>query len=312
MDIPNTRKAALQRADQLRRSAIAHLLSPGGDYRPRAATMELGQIIETFPRLERHPIVLEARVATILARPKLRARQAQQPFYYLFRAMLEAGTPERFQQFEQMLKYACAGTDRLDTLHFHRAFHEMDHDEVWSVVGDSIAQLQDLGFEVFLNSGTLLGVVRDGKLIPHDDDVDLALVFEADSQTEAAQKWREITDLLLSKDLLSSRKPRNPAMRKLKANGPCNIDLFPAWRQPDPDGDKLFVYPYCCGDLNADHVLPTQRCPITGLPIPQNAPDLLAANYGEGWRTPDPSYSFPWNWANKRFQEFRESLNITD
>ncbi|MEC7965235.1 MAG: LicD family protein, partial [Pseudomonadota bacterium] len=305
MDRPSKALAqARRRAEEIRKLALAHLLTPQAGYRPRAMVIELGELAEDHPELDKEPAFLQARILSTLARGG-RARQAQKPLFRLFRAGIEAGQPETYQQFEQVLKYACPDPDQLEGLFFHRSFQDMDHDEIWSAVGDGIAKLQALGFQAFLNSGTLLGVVRDGKLIPHDDDVDLALVFEAESQEEAAETWHKITVQLADQGLLSPKPPRNPAMRKLTTEGPCNIDLFPAWVQ----AGQLYVYPYCCGDLAADHVLPTEVCPITGLPIPRNAPDVLAQNYGDGWAVPDPSYAFPWAQANRRFKAFRDRLD---
>lgn len=40
--------------------------------------------------------------------------------------------------------------------------------------------LNDAGIPFFLTSGTLLGVVRDGKLIEHDKDIDIGLSWESD------------------------------------------------------------------------------------------------------------------------------------
>ena len=39
--------------------------------------------------------------------------------------------------------------------------------------------LKDAGLKAFLNSGTLLGLVPDGKLIDHDNDIDLGIIKNA-------------------------------------------------------------------------------------------------------------------------------------
>lgn len=91
---------------------------------------------------------------------------------------------------------------------------------------------------------------------------------------------------------------------KLRSDGVYNIDLFPAWIAEG----KLHVYPHTCGDLPRDALLPLASCPVTGLPIPAQAQSILTNNYGEGWRSPDPGFSFPWNRANRRFQHFISAL----
>src|SRR5690606_28758677 len=49
-----------------------------------------------------------------------------------------------------------------------------------------IAHLRDLGLAPFVVGGTLLGGVRDGSLLPHDDDADIAYLSEYTSPAEVA------------------------------------------------------------------------------------------------------------------------------
>ena len=42
--------------------------------------------------------------------------------------------------------------------------------------------LKDAGHKVFLNSGALLDLVPDGKLIDHDNDIDLGIIKGAGDQ----------------------------------------------------------------------------------------------------------------------------------
>lgn len=289
--------------DSLRRQALAHILEPRKGYKPREAVIRLGEMAEADPKLEQSPDFLEAQILTILARGG-KSRRAQKPLFRLFRACLEAGDSARYLRFEEVLHYVASSPELLDGLHFHRTFEQMDQAEVWAEIGRGIAELQALGLECFLNSGTLLGTVRDKKLIAHDDDVDLAIVFEASSPEEAANRWRELGATLGEAKLLTGKQPRNPATLKLQTKGRYNIDLFPAWVQ---DG-QFFVYPYCCGDLAADTLLPLTLCDVNGLPIPQNAESLLAVNYGPGWQSPDPGFAFDWGKANRRFQSFKLAL----
>jgi hypothetical protein len=57
-----------------------------------------------------------------------------------------------------------------------------------SVIEETLALLGDLeraGVEYRIDSGTLLGVVRDGRLLPNDEDVDIAVL--ADGDRDAAE-----------------------------------------------------------------------------------------------------------------------------
>ncbi len=183
-------------------------------------------------------------------------------------------------------------------------FEAVDHDQVWSHVGELVEQLEREGFEVFLNSGTLLGVTREGALIGHDDDVDLAVVLDAGSEEEAAAEWLKLRDWLDLHGLCDKDIQRAPEIHKLTSLGDVEVDLFPAWVQ---DG-RMYVYPHTYGDLNATEVLPLRECDVTGRKVPKTPEKMLELNYGSGWQEPDPLFKFPWATANDKFENFLKAV----
>ena len=214
------------------------------------------------------------------------------------------GKPELFDTFEENLR-DYLGPDRLTNHGFGReTFADLDHDAVWSQVDSHLGALRDEGYEVFLNSGTLLGVIRDKKLIEHDDDIDLALILKATTEVEAAAEWSDLRDRLVDLDLFDHENFNQPAIYKLKPAGTTQIDLFPAWVE---DG-RVFVYPHTHGTLERGDVLPLQTCALTGNKLPAEPEKMLVLNYGEGWAIPDPLFKFPWQGANERFAPFLERL----
>jgi hypothetical protein len=44
------------------------------------------------------------------------------------------------------------------------------------------------------------------------------------------------------------------------------------------------------------------------VPMPAVPEELLAANYGSGWRTPDPLFAFEWKRAHERFSDWKREL----
>jgi len=209
-----------------------------------------------------------------------------------------------FNAFEQRIKKYLAPAVLTNHGYHEHNFASADHSAIWAQVDSHLRTLRRAGYEVFLNSGTLLGVVRDARLIDHDDDIDLAVMLNATTREDAAQEWRNLRFVLEDLDLFETDLPGMPGIYKLKPAGDVEIDLFPAW----VEGGRAFVYPHTNGSLTAADVLPLQPCALTGQAIPAMPELMLAENYGENWRNPDPFFKFPWAAANKRFAPFLERL----
>lgn len=179
-------------------------------------------------------------------------------------------------------------------------------DELWSQVGAVLERLERAGHPAFVNSGTLLGLVRGEGVIAHDDDVDLALLLHADETEAAAYEWLELRRNLRSSGLLDDEfDARATVHTKLASPDGLKLDLFPGWIS----GDRLYLWPYSCGDVAAEDVLPLRTVAVdasTRVPVPARAEELLAANYGPDWRTPDPLFAFDWASAKTRFRHFRQ------
>lgn len=171
-------------------------------------------------------------------------------------------------------------------------------------IGDLIRQFHDMEYQVFLNSGTLLGVVRDGRLIEHDDDVDLAILLKSETVQDAATEWVVMRAVLQKLGLIDEAGIGTNEMYKLTPRGQIQVDLFPAWIEKN----RLFIYPHTNGEVGADALLPVKTCAVTGHPIPADAPAILELNYGTGWQTPDPFFVFPWLKQKPLFQEFIDAV----
>ncbi len=215
-----------------------------------------------------------------------------------------AGTPELFEAFEQRIT-AYLHPDKLTGHGYGQTFEDMDHDDLWDHVSGLIAVLEELEHEVFLNSGTLLGVVRDGKLIEHDDDIDLAVELAARTPEEAAREWIKLKADLIELGIFDEAAHRDPSIYKLTSAGKVEIDLFPLWFDKD---DNAYLYPHTFGELSRKDIFPLQECGTTGLMLPKEPEKMLAINYGEGWRVPDPFFRFDWKTQREKFAPFLSAL----
>lgn len=211
----------------------------------------------------------------------------------------------QFERFETLMQEYLSPMVLTNHGYHKHSFATADHDAVWEQVDAHLRTLRRAGYEVFLNSGTLLGVVRDERLIDHDDDIDLAVMLNATTTEEAAQEWKDLREVLKSLDLFEADVRGMPGVYKLKPAGKIQIDLFPAWTEKD----RAYVYPHTSGSLSVEDVMPLQPCALTGQAIPADPELMLVENYGAEWRKPDPLFKFPWTAANKRFAPFLERLN---
>lgn len=183
------------------------------------------------------------------------------------------------------------------------------HDEtaVWRETAAVMSAIRELGYETFVNSGTLLGLVRDGSVIRDDDDVDLAVLLTASSTPGAAEEWNTLRIRLGEVGLL---KPgfRISGMHHCKVfvHGGVAVDLFPAWIVDD----RVFVWPHTHGELPATALLPLGQREVAGssVAVPRDPEPMLELNYGPGWREPDPTFHFDWAGAKARFAEFLAHL----
>lgn len=180
---------------------------------------------------------------------------------------------------------------------YYPSFADLDLDEVETQLTKLISDIEKCGVAVFINSGTLLGYIRDGRPIVRDDDFDLASIIPGSSFEEICGNWKNFKSAI-SEDYAIIDKGSFIAIR-LEIG--IQVDIFSAWIL----SGKLFVYPYCHGDCLSDVAVPVRRFSVRSseLPIPNNPDILLDVNYAGNWRSPDPYWRFNWNRANKRFKK---------
>ncbi len=167
--------------------------------------------------------------------------------------------------------------------------------------------MKKIGYDIFINSGTLLGVIRSGAFIPHDDDVDFGVLLHASDAASAAAEWIELKNTLESNGLLKNVGWLGGILKTHKI-GTFTVDFFPAW----VEGGTVFVYPHTAGDLVLDDLFPLRVSDDLGLPIPNKPEKMLAVNYGPDWRTPDPLFKFNFGKHRKKFAPFLTITKLLD
>ncbi|MGY1700669.1 methyltransferase domain-containing protein [Geodermatophilus sp. SYSU D00766] len=151
--------------------------------------------------------------------------------------------------------------------------------------------LEEAGLQPFVCYGTLLGAVRDGDLIPHDDDADLAYVSRHDHPADVVRENLELERLLRDRGYPVVRHSGGH-LQLVFDDGDGGqdhyLDVFTAFEV----GDRT----YLCFQVGADGLDLRTLSEVTlrgrRQPAPAAAEQLLAETYGPGWRTPDPSFTF--------------------
>ncbi len=212
-------------------------------------------------------------------------------------ARMERGEEAQFDEYMQLIR---------NTLHpefitphgYTKTFSQMDADQIYKSMGSALKPLEKLGLPFFLYAGALLGHIRNGKLIGHDDDIDIAIMLGEISENEVAHRWLEYKNELDKRGLIDeAERLNNRPVFKFRTDLGTDIDLFPAWTE----NGKFSVYPYSLGQMDAADVFPLGTFGQDPLMLPARPEVMLVQSYGENWDIPDPLFHIDWKRKKKQF-----------
>jgi hypothetical protein len=159
-----------------------------------------------------------------------------------------------------------------------------------------IAILRDYTPHVVMGFGAVLGFVRDGDFIPHDDDLDLLIAIPPTRFTDAKEALSEFLAAFGfvihgQKNLshLTVHRPKQPG-----------FDIFPGFME----GEWVSWFPSNRKVIRFDEVFP----PVMKLyheveiPLPKDSERYLELTYGHSWQQPLPNWNHPWD--RNQYQEF--------
>ena len=174
-------------------------------------------------------------------------------------------------------------------------------DEIMDALEQVIADLQEkCGLDVYLMYGCLLGAIRNGKMIGHDSDADVAYIS---AYTHPFDIIRECSHAI--------RVMRECGWKVVRMSGAnfkvwvplpdgrrCGIDVFGSFHI----GDSFYVTGSLRGTLDRSALLPFGTVTLEGREIvaPAKPEEVLAFTYGPDWRVPDPAFHFDHDRADVR------------
>ncbi|MEJ7741052.1 MAG: class I SAM-dependent methyltransferase [Nocardioidaceae bacterium] len=163
---------------------------------------------------------------------------------------------------------------------------------VAQAIGRALDTMHELNVTAFVAFGALLGAVRDGRLIAHDNDGDIAYLARSSDPFDIMLESFELQREFAARGWAIKR--MSGADFKLRAPMPTGssvgIDVFTGFHR----GGEFFLMPNVRGALPREALLPTTTIELEGqqLAAPAQPAALLEVTYGESWRVPDPAFKY--------------------
>jgi SAM-dependent methyltransferase len=176
-----------------------------------------------------------------------------------------------------------------------RTFEAKDRAELEPLLDamtEVLAALARSGVDAFPAYGTLLGAVRNGRLIGHDNDADLAYVSRAREPVDVVRESFRI-QRALSREGFHTTRYSGAAIRVdvRTTAGVIGLDVFGGFFH----GANLVLMGEIYTPFETSWIFPLGTVELEGrtVPAPAEPERLLETMYGPSWRVPDPTYV--WN-----------------
>ena len=168
-------------------------------------------------------------------------------------------------------------------------------DDFMALIHRATDVLEECGYSAMLAYGTLLGAVREGDFLAHDDDIDMLIpVAGVSTRDEVETVLAELAEQLRSKGWKFSRPNTYTNFHLTDPSSGLHLDVFPVLI----NGERatLHMEKMKLRDIAANIVVPVKPFMFKGeqTRAPADPEAFLAERYGNGWPTPDPFYDWPW------------------
>lgn len=170
---------------------------------------------------------------------------------------------------------------------------------------------EELGLDVYVTFGTLLGSVRTGHLIAHDDDADLGYLSAQSHPAEVARESFAVGRALRRHGYVAVRLSAGHLQMHFSHEGLADffVDVFSGWHL-----DGWWYQLFCVrAPVPREELLPVGSIVVEDRPepAPKDPPRMLEAIYGPDWSVPDPAFRFATPLStSRRFLGWFRDLNV--
>lgn len=167
------------------------------------------------------------------------------------------------------------------------------------------------GYSLVLGMGTLLGAIRENKVIDHDDDFDVFFIAHSHTFKEALTEFNDILSPRLIEQGYEVKEICWQHQNQKKMLGQYHliknnivIDLWLCWIDKE---NKIHLTMFIDGKGDIKDLFPLKSFTFynTQFNIPNNEDKFLQHIYGENWRIPQPNWKADPDWCNVNFLQKR-------
>lgn len=143
-------------------------------------------------------------------------------------------------------------------------------------------EFKSLGYDIFLQFGSLLGAIRNGRFIPEDNDIDFGFICKATNIDEIIVELQTLNSYFKAKNMICTGDEHYLGQAHYYAD---NYDFpFDGWASWFID-DRWHSCFGIKANFSKEYVLPFKKIIFEGkeFNIPQRTEDILLFYYGE-WK----------------------------
>lgn len=171
---------------------------------------------------------------------------------------------------------------------------QSDADGHLDLVDRLVGIFASLGHPLVAAYGTLLGAVREGNFLRHDDDIDMLFRLQAPDADAAAPLLAELRAQLAERGFGIWKNPTGMNFHVIDKAARRHVDVFPYL--VDGDVATLHMAAMKLAPMALDVLEPHGERELLGrtIPVPHQPETFLEERYGSRWGDEDPYYDWVW------------------